>query len=92
MATPDEDWSAKVAARIAAEEDATPADVDAFRKGDKSKLLVNALQSLSLLSRAAPLPAVVVAAATSPVARDEPDASRAAEPPAQSSLDISSFF
>jgi len=51
MATPDDEvWSARVAARIAAEEDATPADVDAFHKGDKSKLLVNALQSLSLLS------------------------------------------
>ena len=44
MATPDDvAWSARGAARIAAEEDATPADVDAFHKGDKSKLLVNAL-------------------------------------------------
>ena len=56
MATPDEVWSARVAARIAAEEGATPADVDAFHKGDKSGLLERALKSLSLVSRAAKKP------------------------------------
>ncbi len=85
MATPDEVWSASVKVEVLGEENATNEDVDAFHESDQSLLLGKAIQGLSLVSRAGPSPAVLVAAATSPAVRDEPDASRAAVPPAQSS-------
>ena len=100
MPTSDDAWSKAVAEEVQREEDASDANVDAFHRSDKSLLFDKAIQGVSLvslvLSRAGPSPAVLVAAATSPAVRDEPDASRAAVPPAQSSppaqVDISSFF